>query len=196
MERTANITRKTKETDIKIDLKIDGSGQGTITSGIGFFDHLLDAFCKHGMFDLNLQAKGDLHIDGHHTVEDCGIVLGTALKQALGDCKGIVRFGHAFCPLDEALSRAVVDISGRGFLYYECNIPMKMVGDFDGELFVEFLRAFAVNAGITLHVSMLYGQNLHHIFESMIKAVARALRQAVANDLLNNDIPSTKGVLV
>ncbi len=195
MNRKATVNRKTKETDVSVSLNLDGSGKGECSSGIGFFDHMLDALRKHGQFDLDIKVKGDLHIDGHHTVEDTGIVLGQAFAQALGDCAGITRFGHAYCPLDEALARAVVDISGRGFLYYENDLEPGLVGQFEGELFPEFLRALAMNAKITLHVSLLHGQNRHHALEAMIKAVARALRMAVSPDILQSGIPSTKGVL-
>jgi len=195
MNRKALVNRKTIETEISVSLNLDGSGQGECSSGIGFFDHLLDALRKHGRFDLDIKVKGDLHIDGHHTVEDTGIVLGQAFAQALGDCAGITRFGHAYCPLDEALARAVVDISGRGFLFYENDLDAGLVGQFESELFPEFLRALAMNARITLHVSLLYGQNRHHALEAMIKAVARALRMAVSPDGAQAGIPSTKGVL-
>jgi len=195
MNRKAMVNRKTKETEITVSLNLDGSGKGESFSGIGFFDHLLDALRKHGNFDLDIKVKGDLHIDGHHTVEDTGIVLGQAFAQALGDCAGITRFGHAYCPLDEALARAVVDISGRGLLFYENDLDSGQVGQFESELFPEFLRALAMNARITLHVSLLYGQNRHHALEAMSKAVARALRMAVSPDTGQPGIPSTKGVL-
>jgi imidazoleglycerol-phosphate dehydratase len=193
--RTARIERKTIETDIFLTLNLDGNGQGEIQTGIGFFDHLLDAFKKHSLIDISLTAKGDLHIDGHHTVEDVGICLGKAFYQALSDKKGINRFGHAYCPLDEALSRSVVDISGRGHLVFDSILPLKQVGDFAGELFVEFLRAFALQAQITMHVSLLSGNNQHHAMESLIKSLARALRMAIAMDDRQTGIPSTKGML-
>ena len=196
MARSAKIERSTKETYIEIELNLDGSGNSSINTGIGFFDHMLDALQKHAGFDLTVQAKGDLHIDGHHTVEDVGIVLGQALVQAIGDAKGITRFGHAYCPLDESLARAVVDISGRPFLYFDCPLPLTRVGDFDGELFEEFLRAFAMNAKITLHVELLHGVNQHHAMEAMTKALARALKMALKIDVNEKGIPSTKGVLV
>lgn len=195
MSRQSQLNRKTKETDISVNIDLDGKGIGTISTSIGFFDHLLDALRKHGQFDINLKAVGDLHIDGHHTVEDTGIILGQAFAKALGDCAGITRFGYAYCPLDEALARAVVDISGRGFLYFENPVKTEKVGQFDGELFQEFLRAFAINAKITLHVTLLYGQNQHHALEAMIKAVARALRMAMTFDNRQSGVPSTKGVL-
>ena len=196
MSRQANISRKTKETDITVSLDIDGKGSSEISTGIGFFDHLLESLQKHSGFALRIAAKGDLHIDGHHTVEDVGIVLGQAFDQALGDRNGIVRFGHAYCPLDESLARAVVDISGRGFLNYECPLPLGLVGEFQGGLFEEFLRAFAMNAKITLHVTLLTGKNQHHALEAMTKALARALRMAASIDSGQAGVPSTKGTLV
>ena len=196
MARKAQLSRQTRETDISVSLNLDGKGETNIVTGIGFFDHLLDALGKHAAFDLEVKAKGDLHIDGHHTVEDTGIVLGQAFAQAIGNAAGITRFGSAFCPLDEALARTVVDISGRGFLHYDCGLSPAMVGAFDSELFPEFLRAFAANAKLTLHVSLLYGENRHHALESMIKSVARALRMAVSPDERSGAIPSTKGVLI
>lgn len=196
MARFAKIERATKETQIKIELNLDGSSNSSISTGIGFFDHILDALQKHAGFDLTVQAKGDLHIDGHHTVEDVGIVLGQAFAQAVGDAKGITRFGHAYCPLDESLARAVVDMSGRPFLYFDCLLPLTRVGEFDGELFEEFLRAFAMNAKITLHIELLHGVNQHHAMESMMKALARALKMALKINENEKGIPSTKGVLV
>lgn len=193
--RIARITRQTTETNIVLLLDLDGKGFGEIRTGIGFFDHLLDALKKHSLIDLTLTAQGDLHIDGHHTVEDVGICLGQAFQQALADKKGITRFGYAYCPLDEALSRAVVDLSGRGYLAFDSILPLQRIGEFDGELFVEFLRAFTVQAGITLHLHLLAGVNQHHAMESMIKSMARALRSAIALDPRQSDIPSTKGVL-
>ena len=195
MSRKSRLQRKTKETDISVNLNIDGKGKGDISTGVGFFDHLLDALRKHGQFDMDIKATGDLHIDAHHTVEDAGIILGQAFAEALGDCPGITRFGYAYCPLDEALARAVVDVSGRGFLHFENPVKTEKVGQFDGELFQEFLRGFAVNAKVTLHVTLLYGQNQHHSLEAMIKAVAKALRMAVSIDNEQPGIPSTKGVL-
>jgi len=194
-ERKASLQRETAETAVSIVLDLDGRGRSTISTGIGFFDHLLTALAKHSHMDLSVDAKGDLHIDGHHTVEDIGIVLGKAAHEALASKAGIFRFGHAYCPLDEALSRAVIDISGRGFLAWECPVPLQRVGEFDGELLEEFLRAFAHNAGITLHVAVLAGKNNHHVMESVIKAVARAWRMAVALDPGQTSIPSTKGTL-
>lgn len=196
MARNSKITRTTAETRVTVELDLDGSSVSRISTGIGFFDHLLDALRKHAGFDLVIEAKGDLHIDGHHTVEDVGIVLGQALAEALGDGCGISRFGHAYCPLDEALARSVVDVSGRPFLSFICPLPLKQVGEFAGELFEEFLRAFAMNARLTLHVELLCGRNQHHAMEAMIKATARALRAAVTVDDRQKGIPSTKGVLV
>lgn len=195
MLRQAKVARKTAETDISVELNLDGKGEARVSTGIGFFDHLLSALAKHAAFDLKLEAKGDLHIDGHHTVEDAGIVLGKAVAEALGDCRGIRRFGHAYCPMDEALARAVVDISGRPFLHFACALSWQKIGEFEGELLEEFLRSLAVNARITLHVELLYGHNQHHAAEAMIKATARALRQAVSLDDRLHDVPSTKGVL-
>lgn len=195
MGRYSQVTRETLETKVSVKLNLTGTGQGNTKTGIGFFDHLLDAFKKHAGVDLSIEAQGDLHIDGHHTVEDVGIVLGQALDRALNDRTGITRFGHAYCPLDEALSRAVIDCSGRPYFEFDCNVTFGRIGEFDGELFEEFLRAFTNNAKITLHVSCLAGKNQHHILESMIKAVARALRMAVSPDPRQSGIPSTKGVL-
>jgi imidazoleglycerol-phosphate dehydratase len=194
-ERKSTLQRETAETNISVSIALDGTGQASIQTGIGFFDHLLTALAKHSGMDLSITAKGDLHIDGHHTVEDTGIVLGKALHVALGDRKSITRFGHAYCPLDEALARAVIDISGRGFLAWECPVALQRVGEFDGELLEEFLRALAVNAGITLHVSILAGKNNHHIMESAVKALARSWRMAASIDPRQNSIPSTKGTL-
>ena len=196
MNRTAEITRTTKETDIALSLNLDGTGAVEVDTGIGFFDHMIDAFGRHGLFDLKLVAKGDLYVDGHHTVEDAGIVLGTAFAQAIGDKRGIVRYGDVVLPMDEALVLAAVDFSGRGGLYWEMDIPYQMVGGFDSTLAKEFFIAFATNAGITLHVQQLAGENVHHIVECLFKAVARALRAAVAIDPRAADaLPSTKGAL-
>ena len=195
MSRIAKEFRKTKETAVEIEINLDGEGTSDIKTGIGFFDHLLDALQKHAHIDMKITASGDLHIDGHHTVEDVGIVLGVAFDKALGDRSGIVRFGHAYCPLDEALARAVVDISGRGFLRFISKMPARTVGDFDGELFEEFLRAFAHNAKITVHLTLLYGINGHHAYEAMMKALARAIRMAISIEAGEKGIPSTKGAL-
>jgi imidazoleglycerol-phosphate dehydratase len=196
MARISNITRKTRETDITVKLNLDGKGQAVINTGIGFFDHLLASLTKHAAFDLELNAQGDLHVDGHHTVEDVGIVLGQAIAAAAGDGRGIQRFGFAYCPLDESLGRAVVDYSGRPFLHFSTCVTLQQVGTFAGELFEEFLRALTMNAKFTLHVELLHGRNQHHAMEAMIKAVARSLKACFAIDEREGDIPSTKGVLV
>ncbi|MBQ9002971.1 MAG: imidazoleglycerol-phosphate dehydratase HisB [Eggerthellaceae bacterium] len=194
--RTAQITRTTKETDIAVSLDLDGTGAVAVDTGIGFFDHMLDAFGRHGLFDLEVKAEGDLHVDGHHTVEDVGIVRGQAFARAIGDKRGIVRYGDITLPMDEALVLAAVDFSGRGGLYWQMDIPYQMVGSFDSTLAKEFFIAFATNAQITLHVQQLAGENVHHIVECLFKAVARALRAAVATDPRAADaLPSTKGAL-
>ncbi len=194
--RTAQITRTTKETDIAIKLDIDGVGAVCAETGIGFFDHMIDAFGRHGLFDLDVRVSGDLQVDGHHSVEDCGIVLGQAFAQALGDKRGIVRYGDIVLPMDEALILAAVDISGRGALYWDAQVPPVMVGSFDATLAKEFFIAFAANAGVSLHVKQLAGENTHHVIEGIFKAVARALREACAIDLRAKDaLPSTKGML-
>ena len=196
MPRQSTIKRTTKETDIAITLTLDGTGETDISTGIGFFDHMLNSFGRHGMFDLDVTAKGDLFVDGHHTVEDAGIVLGQAFAKALGDKHGIIRYGDVTLPMDEALVLAAVDISGRGALYWDMDIPYQLVGQFDSTLAKEFFIAFASNAGITLHVKQLAGENVHHIIEATFKAVARALRTAVRIDPTAPDaLPSTKGAL-
>ena len=196
MTRKAMIARTTKETAIEVQLDLDGSGQVNVDTGIGFFDHMLDAFGRHGLFDLDVKANGDLNVDGHHTVEDVGIVLGQAFAQAIGDKRGIVRYGDIVLPMDEALVLAAVDFSGRGALYWDMDISYQMIGSFDSTLAKEFFIAFATNAEITLHVKQLAGENLHHVIECLFKAVARALRAAVASDPRAADaLPSTKGVL-
>lgn len=195
MARSAEVNRKTKETEIQVVLDLDGSGRGEIETGVGFFDHMLDALSRHGGLDLTVRCSGDLHIDAHHTVEDVGIALGEALKEALGDKKGIVRFSDATVPLDEALVRAVIDISGRPFLHYDVPVPagQPRIGEFDTALAAEFWRAFATEARITLHLDLIRGDNAHHIVEASFKAVARALRSAVKVE--GTEVPSTKGVL-
>ena len=196
MPRQSTIKRTTKETDIAITLTLDGTGETDVSTGIGFFDHMLNSFGRHGMFDLDVTAKGDLFVDGHHTVEDAGIVLGQAFAKALGDKHGIIRYGDVTLPMDEALVLAAVDISGRGALYWDMDIPYQLVGQFDSTLAKEFFIAFATNAGITLHVKQLAGENVHHIIEATFKAVARALRTAVRIDPTAPDaLPSTKGAL-
>lgn len=194
MTRTAQIKRETAETAIVLDLALDGSGRAEIATGIGFLDHLLTSLTKHAAFDLALECRGDLEVDDHHTVEDCGIVLGSAIDQALGDRVGIVRFGSALAPLDEALSRAVVDVSGRGSAHVDLVLQRESIGALATENIPHFLDSLARNAGITLHVDLLKGANDHHRAESGFKALALALRQAVALSG-SNDVPSTKGVI-
>ncbi|MGD7069702.1 imidazoleglycerol-phosphate dehydratase HisB [Acetobacter sp. AAB5] len=194
--RQATIHRVTSETDIAITLDLDGSGQADIQTGLGFFDHMLTALAKHALFDLKVAVKGDLYIDGHHSVEDTGIAIGMALKQALGDKRGVRRFGHALVPLDEALCEAVVDLSGRPFLAFDATFTRDRIGDLDTELVEEFFRAFAMSAMLTLHLTEKAGKNCHHIAEAAFKALARALRMAVEPDpRAQGSIPSTKGVL-
>jgi imidazoleglycerol-phosphate dehydratase len=194
--RTADITRETKETQIKVHIDLDGTGQAKISTGIGFFDHMLDSFARHGGFDLVVEAKGDLHIDYHHTVEDVGIVIGLAVAKALDGFKGIRRFGHAYIPMDETLSRCAIDLSNRPYLIWRTHFSQPKIGDFDTELFKEFHQAFAMNAGACVHLECLYGTNNHHIAESGFKALARALRQAVERDpKTQGQAASTKGVL-
>ena len=194
--RRAEISRETSETAIMVALGLDGEGRADIATGIGFLDHMLTALARHGLFDLKVQAKGDLHIDFHHTTEDVGIVIGQCLRQALGDKRGIRRYGAAVIPMDEALAEAAVDISGRPFLAWSVSFAQPKIGDMDTELFEEFFRALAFNAGITLHVSQKSGTNAHHVAEACFKALARALREAVEPDpRAIGAIPSTKGVL-
>jgi imidazoleglycerol-phosphate dehydratase len=196
MVRTANITRTTSETDIDLTLVLDGTGRADIATGIGFLDHMLTALARHGLFDLTIRAKGDLHIDFHHTTEDVGIVLGRAFAQALGEKRGIRRFGQALVPMDEALAEAAVDISGRGLLVWDVGFERPKVGEMDTELFEEFFRALAANAGVTLHITRRSGHNAHHVAEACFKAAARAMRMAVETDPRTGDaIPSTKGAL-
>lgn len=194
--RTAEIKRTTAETDVSLKLNLDGKGKSKIDTGCGFLDHMLTLFAKHGRFDLNVKCKGDTYVDFHHTTEDIGICLGQAFNKALGNKKGIVRYGNMILPMDEALILSAVDISGRSFFVKELNIPAVKVGDFDTELAEEFFSAFVRTAECTLHVRQLSGSNSHHIIEGMFKSVARSLKQAVAIDLTAKDeIPSTKGVL-
>jgi imidazoleglycerol-phosphate dehydratase len=196
MARQASITRKTSETDISLALDLDGTGQHAIATGIGFFDHMLTAFARHGLFDLTVTAQGDLHIDAHHTVEDVGIVLGQAFREALGDKRGITRFGQATVPMDEALVEAVTDLSGRAHLAWMVDFPRPMLGDMDTQLFEEFFRAFAGNALATLHITQKAGVNAHHIAEAAFKSTARAMKMAVAPEpRAAGEIPSTKGSL-
>lgn len=194
--RKAKIDRKTKETDISIDISLDGSGKYSVNTSIPFLDHMLSLMCKHGLIDMKIKAKGDIEIDYHHTVEDTGIALGKALKQALGDMKGICRYGQAFVPMDEALASVCLDISGRPFLVYKVEFPKKgKLKEFDPDLIEDFLHAFVANAGITLHAVAPYGRNTHHIIEAVFKALGRALKQAVETDPRVKGVPSTKGSL-
>ncbi len=194
--RKATIKRATKETDVEIALDLDGTGAASIATGIGFLDHMLDLLGRHSRIDLSVRAKGDLHIDQHHTTEDVGIALGQAIRQALGDMKGITRYADVHIPMDEALTRVALDISGRPFLVFKVDFVRAKVGSFDTALVQEWFQAFAVNAAMTLHVATLYGSNDHHIAESCFKGLARALRAAVAIDpRAANEVPSTKGTL-
>ena len=193
--RTATVDRKTSETDIHLALDLDGSGRSSVDTGIGFLDHMLTAFATHGRFDLQVRCKGDLHVDAHHSVEDVGICLGQALKQALGDKAGIVRFGHAYVPLDEALARCVVDLSGRPFLHYEVKFRAQRLGTMPTELFEDFFWALADHGRINIHLDVLRGRNGHHIAETLFKSTSRALSMAVARDPRVVGVPSTKGVL-
>ena len=194
--RVAKVMRATKETDIALSLAIDGTGTTAIDTGVPFFDHMLDAFGRHGLFDLEVQAKGDIEIDAHHTVEDVGIVLGKAFAQAMGDKRGIVRFGSQLLPMDETLVLAAVDISGRGQLHWDVDVPLCTLGIFDTSLAKEFFIAFATNAQATLHVRMMAGENAHHIVEACFKAIGRAMRYALELDSRAMDaLPSTKGAL-
>ena len=193
---TATVARDTKETSIKVTVDLDGTGKGAIATGIGFFDHMLDQLARHSLIDMTIEAKGDLHIDDHHTVEDTGIAIGQAIREALGNRAGITRYADAMLPMDETLSRAAIDVSGRPFLVFRTEFPREKIGTFDTELVREFFQAFAMNAGITLHLETFYGANAHHIAESCFKAVARALKVAVAIDPRQGGaIPSTKGTL-
>lgn len=192
--RTAEITRKTKETDVKIKLNLDGSGTPDIDTGIGFFDHMLTALCVHGGFDMEISCRGDLNVDGHHTVEDVGIALGKAFAEALSDKSGIVRYGSAFIPMDEALGFCALDISARPFLVFNAEFTNEKIGEYDSCLTEEFMRAFAFNAGITLHLRSEYGKNDHHITEALFKALAYALRTAVKKNESGKAV-STKGTL-
>jgi imidazoleglycerol-phosphate dehydratase len=196
MSRVGEARRRTGETDVRVRVELDGSGRATVKTGVGFFDHMLTALARHALLDLDVAAAGDLHVDGHHTVEDVGIVLGQALAQALGERRGIRRYGEATVPLDDALARAVVDVSGRPFLAYHAEPPTwQMLGDYDVALTPEFFRGLATHGGLTIHVDLLRGQNAHHVVEAVFKAVARALGAAVMLDPRVTDVPSTKGVL-
>lgn len=194
--RIAEVHRRTSETDIHVRIDIDGGGLSRLNTGIGFFDHMLEQIARHGLIDLEIQAKGDLHIDGHHTVEDVGITLGQAFAQAVGDKKGIRRYGHAYVPLDEALSRVVVDFSGRPGLHMRVDFKSSMIGTLDTQLVYEFFQGFVNHAGVTLHVDNLFGENAHHQCETIFKAMARALRMALEPDpRMAGLVPSTKGSL-
>ena len=196
MARTAKINRQTKETRIEATINLDGTGQFDVATGIGFLDHMIEQLARHSLIDITLKAEGDLHIDFHHTTEDCGIVLGQALAQALGERRGITRYADCHLAMDETLTRAAIDVSGRPFLVWDVTFPTQKVGDMDTELFREWFQAFAQNAGITLHVATLYGVNSHHIAETCFKALARTLRTAVEIDARQGDrVPSTKGSL-
>jgi imidazoleglycerol-phosphate dehydratase len=196
MTRSAQIDRKTKETEIHVSLALDGEGAGERDTGVGFFDHMLDLLARHGHFDLTVKASGDLNTGAHHTVEDVGICIGQALDQALGDRAGIARYGQATIPMDEALASCAIDISGRGLCVFAASLPPGAIGNFDHELVEEFLRAVALNAKLTLHLTVERGTNAHHVIEASFKALARALRAATALDATERGVPSTKGTLV
>jgi len=195
MPRTAKIDRATRETQIKLELNLDGSGQGSWKTGVGFFDHMLELLTRHGAFDLTVEAKGDLHVDQHHTVEDVGICLGQAVKQALGDKAGIRRYGHFTLPMEETLATTAIDLSGRYALVFNAEFSSPKIGDFDSELVEDFWQAFAANALCNLHMLVHYGRNSHHVSEAIFKSAARALRMAVETDPRQPDVPSTKGTL-
>lgn len=195
MSRTSNVTRTTKETDISMILNLDGEGISHIDTGIGFFNHMLEGFSKHGFFNLDVTIKGDLDVDGHHTVEDAGIVLGTAIKEAVGDKKGIKRYGYFILPMDDALALCAVDLCGRPYLQFDCSFPNDMVGGFDTSLVREFFYAVSYSAGMNIHIKMLNGENSHHMIEAIFKAFAKALDDAVSYDPRIKDVLSTKGAL-
>ncbi len=193
--RTSNIDRKTNETNISLSLNLDGEGKRSVSTGIGFFDHMLDLLAKHALFDLEIKATGDTNVDFHHTVEDVGICMGQAVKKALGDKAGIVRFSNVSVPMQESLANVAIDISGRSALVFNAKLDSEKIGDFDSELIKEFLEAFTVNAGLNLHINVPYGQNAHHIAEAIFKGIAKALDRATRIDERTNEVPSTKGVL-
>jgi imidazoleglycerol-phosphate dehydratase len=195
MPRTASITRNTAETQIELELNLDGTGQSDIATGVGFFDHMLTLLAKHAAIDLKVKANGDLHVDAHHTVEDVGICLGQATRQALGDKRGIRRYGHFTLPMEETLATSTLDLSGRYYLVFQAEFPAIKIGDFDSELVEDFWQAWAANTLCNLHVQVHYGRNSHHISEAIFKATARALRMAIESDPRMTDIPSTKGVI-
>jgi len=195
-DRIAEVVRNTLETQIIVRVNLDGNGQTSFATGVPFLDHMLDQVARHGMMNLEVKAKGDLNIDAHHTVEDIGITFGQAIEKALGDKKGIIRYGHAYVPLDEALSRVVIDFSGRSGISYEVDFPRARIGDFDVDLFLEFFRGFVNHAKVTLHIDSLKGTNAHHVAETVFKAFGRAMRMAVAKDSqMQGIMPSTKGSL-
>src|SRR5436309_2137137 len=194
-QRSAEISRKTKETDIRLALNLDGSGKSAARTGVGFFDHMLDLLARHSLLDLSVDAKGDLDVDAHHTVEDVGIVLGQAIEKALGEKRGICRYGWAIVPMDESLAQVAIDLSGRPAFVFKAKFPRATIGDFPVELVEEFFKSLATNAKMNLHVAVPYGTNNHHIAEAIFKATAKALRQAVTHDPRNTDVPSTKGSL-
>ena len=195
MARVGEVARTTGETDVSVRLDVDGAGTVSVKTGVPFFDHMLEAFGRHALIDLTVEASGDLDVDAHHTVEDVGICIGEAIAQAIGDKSGVTRFGSIAVPMDEALVLAAIDISGRGGIVYEVEVPIEFIGSFDTTLAKEFMTALAMNAGLTLHIHSLSGENSHHIIEAAFKAVARALKQAVAIDPRCDDVPSTKGML-
>ncbi|HEX8913823.1 MAG TPA: imidazoleglycerol-phosphate dehydratase HisB [Humisphaera sp.] len=196
MPRTAKINRQTKETKVDLSLDLDGKGRATVSTGVGFFDHMLDLLGRHALLDLDVTAEGDLHVDFHHTVEDVGLALGQALEKALGDKRGIYRYGWAIVPMDESLAQVAVDLSGRPAFVYHVKFAPGAIGQFPTELVEEFLKALATSARMNLHVTVPYGSNNHHVAEAIFKALAKALRQAVSKDPRNDDVPSTKGSLV
>ncbi len=193
--RTSNINRKTNETNITLSLNLDGEGKRSVSTGIGFFDHMLDLLAKHALFDLDIKATGDTNVDFHHTVEDVGICMGLAVKKALGEKAGIVRFSNVSVPMQESLANVALDISGRSALVFNAKLDSKKIGDFDSELIKEFLEAFTVNAGLNLHIDVPYGENAHHIAEAIFKGLAKALDRATRIDERTDEVPSTKGVL-
>lgn len=195
MKRTAELKRKTSETDVSIKIALEGEGKGNISTGIGFFDHMMNLLCLHSGVNLDISAQGDLHVDCHHTIEDVGIVLGQALAEALGDKKSIKRYGNAFIPMDEALAFVCIDISGRPFLKFDASFSSEAIGQFDTQAAEEFFRALAVNAGMTIHIKVEYGANDHHKIEAVFKAFARALKEAIQMDGTIKGVPSTKGTL-
>lgn len=195
MSRNATVTRTTKETDIQMKLSLDGQGVSNIDTGLGFFDHMLEGFSKHGFFDLDVKIKGDLHVDGHHTVEDAGIVLGTAIKEAVGDKKGMKRYGYFILPMDDALALCAVDLCGRPYLQFDCEFPNDMVGSFDTSLVKEFFYAVSYSAAMNIHIKLLSGDNTHHMIEAIFKAFAKALDEATSLDPRIADVLSTKGAL-